>query len=500
MRKLFCIAIALLISTGIAFAQNDEQTTYDFGFRGLSNISDLDAFYDFNSSGFGAKSKAMGGVHLAFGNDGFSSFLNPATMIYTNKSLMSLDVVNSRDKIAGNSFMGNCDIDGEHTRLIQAGAVAPFTYLDRDWWFGGSYRTVYDLHYNLITPDYNFITLKNNDDTLDIESNVNAEQNRGIDAINVAIAANPHPNVAMGLNMNVFIRGYRENRWLNFAADDYSQADSTDSSISHQWDKSTFSGINFDLGILLDFDMVKAGITVSTPFTLNQSVLFLEQPTDDNGIVGFGLYNRLEAKHKFPMTFAGGLAYMPMENLTVAADFEHKPFSKITIDVDLESDLWTDIDNYSPMWEDLTQMRFGVEYLMDAGFAQVPLRAGVQNLPGLTKSYSRIVDYTENYIDSLYVNHDITVQDSITFGDQLNTYLISFGTGLKFEKIWFDIAYQFGSSEYDPVEIETYYNSDSYNSPFGPLSDPNGTLNNTVYLNPTKLEYSRLYFSVGMLF
>ena len=54
MRKLLCVVIAVLVSVSLVSAQDD---TYDFGYRGLESLSDLDNYYDFNSSGFGAKSR-----------------------------------------------------------------------------------------------------------------------------------------------------------------------------------------------------------------------------------------------------------------------------------------------------------------------------------------------------------------------------------------------------------------------------------------------------------
>jgi len=486
MKKLLCVIIAVLVSVSFASAQDD---TYDLGYRGLESLYGLDGFYDFNSSGFGAKSKAMGGVHFAFYNEGFSSFLNPATMIYTNKSLMSLDVVNSGDRFNDYYFTGQYDpstgapiynyedIDGKHTRIIQAGAIAPFSYFDMDWWFGGGYRTIYDLYYEMSMP------LSYSIDDRDFERKI--EQTRGIDALNMALAANPHPNVALGVNFNMYVRGYRGNFWYPF---DYSDDDVDTVLILHKKDKSTFSGANFDFGAVVDFDQLKIGRSMSTPFTLSQSVVYSNLQYDD--VYGFdngerGVINRINAKNKFPATFGGGISYMPMENVTLAVDIEYKPYSKITIDIDPEALMYENIYDHDPEWEDLTQFRIGAEYVLDAGFAQIPLRAGMQNLPGLTKSITSRIIYNSDYADSMFEADSVSLENETVYGDQINTYLFSVGGGLKFEKIWFDVAYQFGSSEYDGTY--TWIHSANVDE-------------NVIYDEPLKLEYSRLYFSVGMQF
>ena len=147
--------------------------------------------------------------------------------------------------------------------------------------------------------------------------------------------------------------------------------------------------------------------------------------------------------------------------------------------------MYENIYDHDPEWENLTQFRVGAEYVLDAGFAQIPLRAGMQNLPGLTKNITSLIGYDYDYADSIFEADSVSLEDETVYGDQINTYLFSVGGGLKFEKIWFDVAYQFGSSEYDRT----------YTWIYSPNVDEH-----VIYNDPLKLEYSRLYFSVGMLF
>jgi opacity protein-like surface antigen len=481
MKLIISILLTVLLIAGMVSAQDTELR--DYGYRGMSNIFGIDPLYDFNSSGFGARSKAMGGVHFAFNNDGFSSFLNPATMIFTGKSLMSIDVINSTDKFQVEGFTGIFEVDGKHTSIIQAGAVAPFTYANREWWVGGGYRTVYDLCYGYTLPAHDIEI----NDTVYQTVNTELDNNRSIDALNMAIAASPIPELALGFNMNMYVRGYRSNGWLNISELDYVY-DTVYTHTARASDKSNFTGLNFDLGALIDLDFVKAAFKITTPLTLTQKVQFTLADVDIWGQED-GFVNRLTAKNKFPATYGGGIAFTPMDNFTLAADVEYKPYSKVKIDVDPEILTFRDIIDYDPQWENLTQYRAGVEYVHDFGFASIPLRAGIQNLPGLKRTLSRVVDFTPDFTEWLEENYDIIVEDSLFYGDQPETYLYSFGTGIRFEKIWFDVAYQFGSSEYDRAAFEFYG--------YYPI-EANRISN--YYLSPVKLEYSRLYFSVGMLF
>ena len=96
---------------------------------------------------------------------------------------------------------------------------------------------------------------------------------------------------------------------------------------------------------------------------------------------------------------------------------------------------------------------------MDAGFADIPVRAGFRNEPSVSKEIISWVYGVE------------------TEGDQIEANILTYGTGLHFEKIWFDVAYQMGSS--------SYYRASLYV---------------TLEIFKIKRDYSRLFISAGMYF
>lgn len=468
MRRFVCIVSVVLFSFCLSPAQEEE--TYDNGYRGLKNSY----LYDFNSSGFGARSRAMGGVFMALSNDGFGSFLNPAGMIFTDKSIMSLELINSQDKFndlylarlnteLGEPIIYYLEIQGKHTKLIQASAVAPFIYFDRDWWFGGGFRTVYDLHLEYEVPVY-----ADSKDTYTIH--------KGIDALNMALATSPIPNIGVGVNMNYYVRGYESREYVAIIWED----PLSELGDYNEKDKSNFSGVNFDIGAIAEFDIIKAGLVVRTGYTLTQKAIFSRGFIDVYGDE-LNIIDRITVKNRFPMTYGGGVAITPVENFALAAEIDIKPYSKVKMDIDNEALHWTDFsDNdtlpapaYDPEWEDLNQYRVGAEYIFDAGFAEIPLRAGYHNLPCLTRYY-------KSATFSIVTEDTISYYDRTDFekGDQINTNIFSFGLGLKLDKIWFDVAYEFGSSERD-VAL---------------------TIEDRTWNDPLKYKYSRLYFSMGMLF
>ncbi len=462
MNKVIVAILALAAFAGMASAQEQSR---EYGYKGMG----FTQFIDFNGSGFGAKSRAMGGTFMSVANDAFASFLNPATMAYTGKSLMSVEIVNSADKHVGlgdlkyrqetdDYVINRVEYKAYHTKLIQAGAVAPFTYMNRDWWVGGGFRTVYDTYLKFEDPVY-----ANSPDKY--------VRNHTIDALNLAIAGKPQENVTLGLNLNYYVRGYTEDYYNTEYFPDTNTTLLTDT--RHLRDKSRFSGANLDLGVMFNYDRVAAGFVFRTPYTLKQEALLMISRInaygEDNGI-----FDRVTVKNKIPASYGFGISGQPIDNLTLAFDYDIKPYSKTEISFSYEAAHWKDDTLYKPAWADIPQYRVGAEYVFDAKFARIPLRAGLKNLRLLPKN-PKTIAYADSTIDTL--QH---FSSTVTYGEDFETKIYSFGAGLKFEKIWFDFSYEFGSSEYDQ----------------------NRTLAATTqsWSDKLKFEYSKLYASINMLF
>mgnify|MGYP000033725487 CR=1 FL=1 len=462
MTKVIAAILALAALAGMASAQEQSR---EYGYTGIGYTQ----FIDFNGSGFGAKSRAMGGTFMSIANDAFASFLNPATMSYTGKSLMSVEIVNSADKHEGlgelkfrremgDYVINRIDYKAYHTKLIQAGAVAPFSYMNRDWWVGGGFRTVYDTYLKFEDPVY-------------ADAPDRYVRNHTIDALNLAIAGMPHEYITLGLNLNYYIRGYTEDVYNTEYLPDTNSSLLTDN--RHLRDKSGFSGANLDIGMMFNYDRMAAGFVFRTPYTLKQEALLwitrINVYGEDDGII-----DRVTVKNKIPASYGFGISGQPIDNLTLAFDYDIRPFSKTEMSFAYEAAHWKDDTLYKPEWVDIPQYRIGAEYVFDAGFAKLPIRAGHKNQRSILKNPETIA-YDTLTIDTL--QHFSSI---VTYGKDIEAKIFTFGTGLKFEKIWFDLAYEFGSSEFDQ------------NRSLAATSQS--------WSGKLKLKYSKLYASVNMLF
>jgi hypothetical protein len=516
---IFLLAMLILFSQP-AFAQFPSVFTRDFDL-------DFNTFYgfgqyysevlSFNTPGGGARAAGMGGAFLGLARGEMAYSWNPAAMIYTDRTKIGIDLLSKADKYQGvyvehrwwdpaNSAISSFELDMSHLSINYGGFSAPFSLdSDSDARFlaaialplslvpmitspsedlelavGGGYRHIFDLESEADIPGFD-------------NRKTTFKQNRSVDAVSLGAAARISEGIGFGWNMNAYVRGSEanstvENIWLWTFEVGENRVDSLVVGAMRK-EKSTYSGFGMDFGLSADFDMVKAGAVLHSPYTLFQSMLTTRNTTYPYDI---GAIDRVNVKYKMPMSASFGLAVTPVENLAFAFDFDYRPLSEAKIAIDWEQIFIEEMYNKDENagWEDVNQYRVGAEYYIDAGFANIPLRAGFRNEPAVVKelldSDWNITYYSDPgdvYYDSL-----IVVADS-TFGDQAVTNIISFGTGMEFEKIWFNIAYQFGSSTYD--RSVTYA-----------FSPDNGTTVVDVHDHTyeIKREYSKLFFSVGMYF
>jgi len=439
----FVIIVALLpglaLSQGISFPQ----------------------YLEFNSIGGGARAAGMGGAFLGLSSGEYGYSWNPAGMIFAEKRTIGLDLRSIKDKFKqggtpldsiGASGTNLTDIKRDRFNVDFAGAVVPFSFFDRQWSVGGGYRNVLEMKYKFSAAGQRG------------SENIYSE-GTSVDALGIGFSGKINDNIGLGVTSNFYVRGsasdYTQGRYILRTYNDRPGiVDTLDQRITQD---SHYSGVNFDIGAAAQFGMIKGGVVIRTPFDLTQKTLRsyyimahpTPQPTDS-------AIDRVTCTYNIPLSIAVGISVAPIDRLTINLDFENRPMSKVEIMENWESILRRD-QTIEPQWQDLNQIRLGAEYILKAGFADIPLRAGFRNQPSVQKEI--------NY----------TVSDSAitySYGDKISANIISFGTGLNFQNVWFDLAYQTGSSK-------------------------NNTVRNILGTTTTLVEkndYSRLYISAGMYF
>lgn len=498
------LLLATVISFLIPIAAYAQSQLAGFGSNGL----------EFNTPGGGARAAGMGGAGLALAEGEMAYSWNPGAMIYTDKTKFGIDVLSSGNKQSGlwinnrywdtrNPNIEPFEIDFSHTSINYGGFAAPFS-LDSDsdarfllvpvlplaiipmlfspseelqLTIGGGYRHIFDMEAKYDLPGFD-----NSKNTF--------EQNRGLDAITLGIAAKISEGIGFGWNMNAYVRGTESNEISgeSYNLRDWFYDNRPDSIVAERLKlKSTFTGFNMDFGLAGDFGMFKGGAVLHTPYNLTQEVLRTWQLIA-LGVEPDGFIDRVTYTYKMPMGASFGVAFTPIENFALAFDYDYRPLSKVEIKTDWEQleDSQNDT-TLSAGWEDVNQFRIGAEYSIDAGFATIPLRVGMRNEPLVGQE---VTDHSRSV--AVYSSDPPDFESDYTYGDQITTNIITFGTGLAFDKVWFDIGYQYGSSSYN-VDIEYFHTDVS--------TDPDAATE-TLYseTHEIKYDYSKLFFSVGMYF
>lgn len=183
-------------------------------------------------------------------------------------------------------------------------------------------------------------------------------------------------------------------------------------------------GYGATLGILVKpIDMLSLGATFRTSSTVKFSGDATITGMSDLGTaldMDLNQTSELEREVTWPMWLAGGVAFKPMENLTLTADAQWTQWSKIDfIKTDYTDTYWKIMmsqsgDDERPMhWNDALQIRFGAEYRINT----IAIRGGYYYDP------SPAPDRTMNV---LLPNYDFNVF-TVGFGYALNGLQLDFG-------------------------------------------------------------------------
>lgn len=399
---------------------------------------------NFNPHGASIRAIGMGNAYVAIADDASGPTWNPAGAAFAkegqgalgfliNNSTMDLDVTYTGTEVL-NDYSDQYETG--KTIVSNFGYVSPIRFYDRDWALGVNYYRLYDFTKKL--------TVNSRD--VDFDYNMRL----GVEVIKITAATQVIPNIAFGFNGNIYIRGIKEKYYQRRPYYTWIVGSDTARVPYIYENDGDFNGANFDFGLQGHFGDLSIGASVSTPYKLSQKTtvkLALDVP--DYGEQG--VYYDSKMKIEFPFGFNVGVAYTMMEKFTIAADFSSFKFSdsRNTIHPFFAEPSSEPFDpsvsnvEYNPYWRDTDQYRIGAEYVFDIGKLTIPVRAGYRNDP---KTYG-----DENYMYDLEGQvipaDSLTPYGSTTYGDQVDGYIVSFGTGFSYKIYSLNLAYEYGVAE-----------------------------------------------------
>ena len=218
---------------------------------------------------------------------------------------------------------------------------------------GIAYRTLYDFYQ---TTEWSY-----NADGETFTSK--DEESGGVSAISPAVAVQINDMLSVGAVVNIL-----GGSWEN--VEEYSWEDEKDET------NSDFSGTSIDIGVLVKpSPTFSIGANFYLPYTLTETV------KGQNGMddIVFDL--------NVPLFFAVGVMFRANDNLSLAADYRHRPWSGSEYFQDGEQ--W-DAEDWQ--LQDANSFHVGMEYLIQSGKAIVPLRLGFYTLPTPATAYDYVKD------------------------------------------------------------------------------------------------------------
>jgi len=436
---------------------------------------------DYNFLGAGARARAMGGAFLGVSNDPTAATWNPAGLSLLDRSQMDLSFGSFMSRPEHSSTLKSSVLDFgfsnkpkyDKNQISSACVVIPFKIKNKDVVGSALYQVLSDIHqeneYALIND-----SLKTNQGIpITNWKSILTEKITGrLSAVTLALGAKTFRSLSLGAGVNIYAGGF-DNDVKLFYPKGYSQDINIDTLTGeitvnlyeqfHPTISTDYSGFNLTLGGMYQLDKFKVSAVVKTPFTLKEEndVKLLVDYVESGVLVApntraLSPMFKTDRKWKMPMMVGLGTSYQ-LNALTLAADVEFRNYSKseVTYRDNLANPSGSEITT-SLGWRNLTQFRIGGEYVVHTKFGNIPIRAGFRNDPKLfSNQYDSMLVYMEEQIhvisqDTFYWPTYIKSKPGIKTGSWVNGNVFSFGTGIAWSQIKFDLTFEF--AKYDDVE------------------------------------------------
>jgi long-subunit fatty acid transport protein len=347
-------------------------------------VSSLEAqnFYDFK--GVGARAAGMAFAFNAVADDATAISWNPAGLTQLKKPEFSLIQRVQLEELEFTDLNDNTNTNTQegspYYTIDYLSFIYPLTVGENDLVLGISFQNQINYKFNQTSTYPNASHEGSSKGTTTVNS------------VSVS-AAYPLSNfLSVGLAFNKYFSLGNNSEWSG------TYRNPTNNAYYNMVEYYSFSGLNVTIGAFADLSSsgipLKLAARINTPLKLKNEFSSLgdyhyEYPTDD--------YYRMQRKegsetYHIPFILGTGISYRIGDYLTIAADYDIKPFkdAERTMEFDLYDDLqhWPPRDEFVdstdllvPSGDNLNQFRAGVEYILHPDFALIPVRLGWKNNP-----------------------------------------------------------------------------------------------------------------------
>ncbi len=439
MKRLVAVVVAVVLVPALARAQSVQNVV-------LRN--------SFNPIGAGARGLGMGGAFIGVADDGTASSFNPAGLSQLRRTEIAL--VGFNDKLRTN----RSDLDTgkslvETTRHSEPdffGLAVPFEVTGRKLTVQVSYQRSVDLFGKGTATTRDTVLLRdigiNFPGTAELRGDIAPSQKGAFHTASLATGFQATSRLSLGVSLNYWIADWTASGQASFRVFTTQGGRLTDiRSDVHQFDQDqSMRGFNLNTGFLLKYSRVSVGGVLRLPFAGDYELRETgHTTTSEFGKTPVTTPTEVSASTslEWPQSAGIGIALRPFRGLTLAADYSRSHWSRTVLQDVPDGALLTPKDpveegvepapSYSDRnffdllpasqtaTSDTSQARAGAEYLLVIPRVVIPLRVGA------FRDQSPVQDFSSDE------------------GRRIEG--ITAGTGLNFNRLVLDVAYERRKSE-----------------------------------------------------
>lgn len=477
----------------------------DFNLYGFSTV-------DYSFPGSGARALGMGGAFTGVADDASALTWNPAGLVQVDRTQASVAgtyrLPEQKTTItyrAGSPSDFSAKKDQNKLKLNYASFVAPLRVKGHPFMMSATYRSpedrIEDL-YSWSSVDQTYVTAAG--DTVDFTAlrSSHTTITGGLDIFSFGFGTGLYGDLSIGGAINIYSgsgEALFRNQYIDTATSSFAGMADTIELIRTQSvdDILSTKGFNFVGSVFYRKGVIRAGVKIETPFDLITDHDVARRDTlYENTLPTFPIGSRAwlyrgKTKIQMPVVVSGGLSVTPKPDLTLAGDFQVWRFSnaKYLIErdtlftqrgsiyfpyhcIDADTCAFSNFtssgtreevyDEFDIGLRNSVAFRVGAEYLLHTKLGIIPLRAG----GSLTKmQYTDVTNVTRDALDQ--------VQTGFVLGDRVSRKSFSFGTGIHWRQIWFDLAFNYATQEQKESGTNTlgsYETTRKINQPSGMLN------------------------------
>ncbi len=419
-------------------------------YAGLSS-TEVNISSTFNPVGSGARALGMGNAFIAIADDATAASWNPGGLIQLRKpeiAMVGHYVNRSEDNGFSSLPQANSDENLDYVDINYASVSIPCgaETCGKNMIFSINYQNLYNFNREL-SQDFSFF----NNPNQFVQKKFDYEQSGDLYALGLAYAIQATEDLSLGFTLNIWDDMFHPNEWKHQYTT-ISNTQTTDrfgttESINNEWRTETnkFSGFNANVGGFWkvyeqDEQKVIIGAVIKMPFTADverRVKRTVQQGTSNSALQTTTTDTTFQEEYDMPISYGLGVSYQMSDAFTMAVDVYRTEWGDfIRTDAAGNKNIAIGLTPVSESKVDATtHVRLGGEYRiisqeMGANYI-IPIRAGL-------------------FYDPVPVN-----------GSPKDVYGFSVGSGIAFETIVFDLAYQYRFS--DDIANTDDFASDGYN-------------------------------------